>query len=92
MRPVRSPSGHRMYHRKNVIQFLHIKHLLHEQGYTISGARKAMKEDSGPSAMPVVQRVSPDNGDSSHVGLLSDALSDVSRSREILSGLLKQLS
>ena len=91
MRPARSPSGHRMYHRKNVVQFLQIKHLLHGQGYTISGARKAMKEGEVPSS-PVVNQVVESGTTSLSKEILSETLSDVSRSREVLSTLLKQLS
>jgi hypothetical protein len=81
-----------MYHRKNVIQFLHIKYLLHEQGYTISGARKAIKGGAEEVNTPVVNTV-PKTG-STPVGLesLSQTLSEISKSRTVISALLKQLS
>jgi DNA-binding transcriptional MerR regulator len=92
MRPARSPSGHRMYHRKNVIQFLRIKHLLHGQGYTISGARKAIKGDAEEVSTPVVDAVLETG--SAPVGLesLSQTLAEISKSRTVISALLKQLS
>lgn len=46
IRPPRSDSGQRMYRRKDIARFLRIKKLLHEEGFTIAGARKAL-EDSG---------------------------------------------
>ena len=44
MRPQRSASGQRMYRRKDLEKFLRIKQLVHEQGFTIAGARKALQE------------------------------------------------
>jgi DNA-binding transcriptional MerR regulator len=42
MRPQRSESGQRMYQRKDIAKFLRIRHLLHQEGFTIAGARKAL--------------------------------------------------
>ncbi len=42
MRPRRSQSGQRMYQRKDIARFLKIRRLLHEEGFTIAGARKAL--------------------------------------------------
>jgi DNA-binding transcriptional MerR regulator len=44
IRPQRSPSGQRMYRRKDIARFLRIKSLLYLQGFTIAGARRAMSE------------------------------------------------
>lgn len=44
IRPQRSSSGQRMYRRKDLARFLRIKKLLHQEGYTIAGARKALLE------------------------------------------------
>ena len=44
MRPQRSSSGHRMYRRRDVEKFLRIQQLVHERGFTIQGARKALSE------------------------------------------------
>jgi len=53
VRPARSPSGQRMYRRKDIATFLRIKSLLYSQGFTIAGARRALTEakQGGPSAM-----------------------------------------
>jgi len=48
MRPQRSSSGQRMYRRRDVEKFLRIQQLVHEQGFTVQGARKAMTEGSSP--------------------------------------------
>jgi DNA-binding transcriptional MerR regulator len=49
MRPHRSASGQRLYRKKDIARFLKIKKLLHAEGFTISGARKAL---SGSSRAP----------------------------------------
>jgi DNA-binding transcriptional MerR regulator len=49
MRPERSTSGQRMYRRKDIARFLHIRRLLHDEGFTIAGARKALLD---PTAEP----------------------------------------
>ncbi len=51
LRPQRSPSGQRMYRRKDLAKLLRIKQLLHDQGFTIAGARKALVDGSS-SAQP----------------------------------------
>ena len=51
MRPQRSGSGQRMYRRKDIEKFLRIRHLLHEKGFTIAGARKSLQQASGSGQM-----------------------------------------
>lgn len=46
MRPQRSASGQRLYRRKDVARFLRIRQLLHEEGFTIAGARKVLSGDA----------------------------------------------
>ena len=42
MKPHRSASGQRLYRKSDLSQFLRIRHLLHEEGYTIAGARRVL--------------------------------------------------
>lgn len=49
MRPQRSSTGQRMYRRKDIARFLRIRRLLHKEGFTIAGARKAL---SAPADTP----------------------------------------
>jgi len=42
MKPHRSNSGQRLYRKQDLTRFLRIKHLLHDEGYTIAGARKVL--------------------------------------------------
>ncbi|MFT5458542.1 MAG: DNA-binding transcriptional MerR regulator [Myxococcota bacterium] len=50
LRPQRSSTGQRMYRRKDVARFLRIRKLLHDQGFTIAGARKVLSGGGGPAA------------------------------------------
>ncbi len=43
LKPVRAPSRQRLYKRPDVQQLLVIKDLLHNQGYTIAGARRLLE-------------------------------------------------
>ena len=45
IRPHRAKSKQRLYRKKDVENLLRIKVLLHDEGYTISGARRVLKTD-----------------------------------------------
>jgi DNA-binding transcriptional MerR regulator len=44
LQPVKSPKGHRLYRRQDVETVLLIKRLLYDQGFTIAGARRHLRE------------------------------------------------
>jgi DNA-binding transcriptional MerR regulator len=44
LQPVKSPSGHRLYRREDVETVLRIKRLLYDEGFTIAGARRHLRE------------------------------------------------
>ena len=50
MKPQRSASGQRLYRKQDLSRFLRIKHLLHDEGYTIAGARKILSGQLVPPA------------------------------------------
>jgi DNA-binding transcriptional MerR regulator len=55
LRPLKTPKGHRLYRRQDIETVLEIKRLLYEEGFTIAGARRHMREhgsngDAGPAA------------------------------------------
>lgn len=50
LKPVKSPSGHRLYRRQDVETVFEIKRLLYEKGFTIEGARKELAGNSKSSA------------------------------------------
>ena len=56
LKPVKSSTGQRMYRKRDVESVLHIKQLLYEQGFTISGARQQLrsetKSDKTQAAIP----------------------------------------
>jgi DNA-binding transcriptional MerR regulator len=51
MRPQRSESGQRMFRRKDIARFLRIRRLLHDEGFTIAGARKALSTKGSEAAV-----------------------------------------
>ncbi|HKA55413.1 MAG TPA: MerR family transcriptional regulator [Candidatus Binatia bacterium] len=44
LKPGKTPSRHRLYRRRDVELLLEIRHLLYEEGFTIAGAKKRIKE------------------------------------------------
>lgn len=44
LQPKKGSTGHREYKRKDVELLLEIKRLLYDEGFTISGARKSLKD------------------------------------------------
>src|SRR5271166_5033469 len=46
LKPVKSSTGQRMYRKRDVESVLHIKQLLYEQGFTISGARQQLRSEA----------------------------------------------
>ena len=46
LQPVKSPKGHRLYRRKDVDTVLLIKRLLYDEGFTIAGARRHLRDTS----------------------------------------------
>ena len=47
LEPVKSPKGHRLYRREDVQTVLEIRRLLYDEGFTIAGARRHLKEHEG---------------------------------------------
>lgn len=50
VKPGKTKSKHRLYRRKDVETLLRIKQLLHDQRFTIEGARKALRKDGGDAS------------------------------------------
>ncbi len=49
LRPGKSGTGQRLYRRRDVDMALRIKRLLHEEGYTIAGAKGVLAEAAAPA-------------------------------------------
>src|ERR1700680_1192387 len=47
LQPVKSPKGHRLYRREDVDTVLQIKRLLYDEGFTIAGARRYLRDNAG---------------------------------------------
>jgi|SRR5579871_6707404 len=50
LQPVKSPKGHRLYRREDIDTVFTIKRLLYNEGFTIAGARRHLREQ-GPGAV-----------------------------------------
>lgn len=47
LEPVKSPNGHRLYRQQDVELVLRIKRLLYDEGFTIAGARRHLRDADG---------------------------------------------
>ena len=54
LKPGKTPSRHRLYRRRDVETLLEIKRLLYEEGFTIAGAKKKLKELEKDSPVPTI--------------------------------------
>lgn len=86
LRPQRSPSGQRMYRRKDLIRLLEIKSLLHDQGFTIAGARKALLDGGAPAA------ASPSGGGAADGGRVREAADRIAALRKRIRGARERFS
>jgi len=69
LKPVRAASGQRLFRKPDMETLLLIKRLLHDEGYTIAGARKRLAElEQAPS-----KQAPPE------LGQLKDELKDILR-------------
>ncbi len=59
IQPKRANSNQRLYRRVDVEKILQIKTLLHEQGFTISGAKKFLKTDGQKGDTAEIKPPSP---------------------------------
>jgi DNA-binding transcriptional MerR regulator len=50
LQPVKSPKGHRLYRREDVQTVMEIRRLLYDEGFTIAGARRHLREHAGLDA------------------------------------------
>ncbi len=52
LQPVKSPKGQRLYRRQDIDTVLKIKRLLYDEGFTIAGARRHLREPNGEASEP----------------------------------------
>lgn len=66
LEPVKSPSGHRMYRQQDVDMVFKIKRLLYDEGFTIAGARRHLRENNGAIGVEPSARMAAAGAGSSH--------------------------
>src|SRR6266487_4777286 len=54
LEPVKSSSGHRLYRQDDVDMVFRIKRLLYDEGFTIAGERRHLRERNGAKEQPAV--------------------------------------
>src|SRR3979490_3444552 len=47
LQPVKTPKGHRLYRREDIDTVFVIKRLLYDEGFTIAGARRHLRDQVG---------------------------------------------
>jgi DNA-binding transcriptional MerR regulator len=47
LEPMKTPAGHRLYRQEDLELVLRIKRLLYDEGFTIAGARRHLREQNG---------------------------------------------
>jgi DNA-binding transcriptional MerR regulator len=52
LQPVKSPKGHRLYRREDIETVFVIKRLLYDEGFTIAGARRHLRDQAAESDGP----------------------------------------
>jgi DNA-binding transcriptional MerR regulator len=62
LEPVKSPSGHRMYRQQDVDMVFKIKRLLYDEGFTIAGARRLLREGNGAIGVEPSARAASHSG------------------------------
>jgi DNA-binding transcriptional MerR regulator len=68
LQPVKSPKGHRLYRREDIDTVFTIKRLLYDEGFTIAGARRHLRDQAlggnGTNGEAAAVRSESHNGES----------------------------
>jgi DNA-binding transcriptional MerR regulator len=83
LKPGKTPSRHRLYRRRDVEILLEIKRLLYEEGFTIAGAKKRLKENDKDTPLPV-SPVAPGKND--YRQMLQSVRDDLRALHQLLGG------
>lgn len=81
LRPEKTASGHRLYRRRDVEILLDIKRLLYDEKFTISGAKKRLRESNKEGEAP------PPSTDS----VEQNPAAETDRQRDVLVSIRKDL-
>jgi DNA-binding transcriptional MerR regulator len=64
LRPAHSRSGHRSYHERDIAALKLIKRLLHDEGFTIAGANRYIREHGlDASRLELIGRAKPESAE-----------------------------
>jgi DNA-binding transcriptional MerR regulator len=86
LEPVKSLSGHRMYRQQDVDMVMKIKRLLYDEGFTIAGARRHLREQNGTAFATSDSHASAASGHgSSSSGATGSSVSHGDNPTELLS-------
>jgi len=86
LQPVKSPKGHRLYRRKDVDTVMLIKRLLYDEGFTIAGARRHLRDLGEAPA-----ELAPESGAEARAARPPQAAVATEISREVLLDLRDSL-
>jgi DNA-binding transcriptional MerR regulator len=67
LEPVKSPRGHRLYRQEDVDMVLRIKRLLYDEGFTIAGARRHLREQDGSEGSESASNGGAHSGDAAQM-------------------------
>lgn len=92
--PLRTEKGQRLYTERDIAVLRRIRHLLHERGLTIEGARRILAEEGGLAAnepLPVVAPASADNAPAAAAscdcgGVVREVVAELEHLRRLLAG------
>jgi DNA-binding transcriptional MerR regulator len=59
LQPAKSPKGHRLYRRQDIETVFQIKRLLYDEGFTIAGARRHLREQNGSNGGTATSEAHP---------------------------------
>jgi DNA-binding transcriptional MerR regulator len=89
IRPNKSRSNQRLYRKQDVELILHLKDLLYNQGFTIAGARKKLREKPGRKAADTAPKPAETNAAQDQLALpLSNSI-DLQLLKEIREDILQ---
>ena len=89
LRPEKTASGHRLYRRRDVEILLDIKRLLYDEKFTISGAKKRLRESNKEGEAPPPSTDSADRSPAAETDRQRDVLVSI---RKDLLDLYKMLN
>src|SRR6202171_5778073 len=73
LQPIKSPKGHRLYRREDIETVFTIKRLLYDEGFTIAGARRHLRDQAlggnGTNGGAAARETKGHNGESAPQGM-----------------------